>query len=133
MDVTPALIASTALSAGPPSVAMPDALATARFNALMQTPLPPSASISNPPAPTASEGAIVGERILQGLQSVSSELQSTWKSVQTGLDSAATTAMSMQELLRLQLQLVQVSVQYDFVGKAVSRSTQNLDQLVRVQ
>ena len=41
--------------------------------------------------------------------------------------------MGMQDLLKLQLQLVQVSVQYDLVGKAVSRSTQNFDQLVRIQ
>ena len=91
----------------------------------------PLASASAP-APQAPES--VGERILQGMQNVSGNFQTTWKSVQASLDaSASASAMSMQELLKLQLQLVQVSVQYDLVGKAVSRSTQNLDQLVRVQ
>ena len=74
----------------------------------------------------------MGDRILAGMQSVSGEFQSAWKSVSASLDANAET-MGMQDLLKLQMHLVQVSVQYVLVGKAVSRSTQNFDQLVRVQ
>lgn len=74
----------------------------------------------------------MGDRILAGMQSVSGEFQSAWKSVSASLDANAET-MGMHNLLKLQMHLVQVSVQYDLVGKAVSRSTQNFDQLVRVQ
>lgn len=35
-------------------------------------------------------------------------------------------------LLRLQADMLQLSVQYEVVGKAVTRSTQNLDTLVRM-
>jgi type III secretion protein I len=33
----------------------------------------------------------------------------------------------------LQLGITQVSIQYDLVGKIISRSTQNIDQLVKLQ
>ena len=40
---------------------------------------------------------------------------------------------NVAELLKVQVALMQISVQYELIGKAVSRSTQNLDQLVKVQ
>jgi type III secretion protein I len=39
---------------------------------------------------------------------------------------------AISDMLRLQTELLQVSVQYELVGKAVSRSTQNIDTLVRM-
>ena len=89
--------------------------------------LMPSASLA-----TATTAGSMGERILSGMNNVSGDFQSAWKSVSTVLD-AGDKNMNMQDLLKLQLQLVQVSVQYDLMGKAVSRSTQNLDQLLRLQ
>lgn len=131
LPVLPAPVAPTAV---------PDASATARFAALMQSPAAagtPAMDHSASAAATAMHPAIdsptsVGDRILAGMQGVSSDFQSAWKSVAATLDASADT-MGMQDMLKLQMQLVQVSVQYDLVGKAVSRSTQNFDQLVRVQ
>lgn len=49
------------------------------------------------------------------------------------LNSTASASLNIQDMLKLQMQLVQTSFQYELVGKAISRSTQNLDQLVRIQ
>ena len=119
---------------GAQTAAAPDALATARFATLMQAPPTAATPVAQAAAAAVSPAATqsVGDRILAGMQSVSGEFQSAWKSVAASLDASAET-MGMQELLKLQMNLVQVSVQYDMVGKAVSRSTQNFDQLVRVQ
>jgi type III secretion protein I len=144
MDIAtlPAL-ASTSSPLLPATVpAAPDALATARFNALMQhSPVPnaqaaATATSAGAPTTTATSPAVlsnsVGDRILHGMEGVSNNFQSAWKSVNATLDASAQST-SMQDMMRLQLQLVQVSVQYELVSKAVSRSTQNFDQLVRIQ
>jgi len=137
MDIlaTPAVVSTLPPLAAPAvQPAAPNDLAAARFSALMQA--PPAAATPTAQAAAAAAHAAephsVGDRILAGMQSVSGEFQSAWKSVSASLDANAET-MGMQDLLKLQMHLVQVSVQYDLVGKAVSRSTQNFDQLVRVQ
>lgn len=132
--------ATQALGAAPAPMAAPDSLAAARFSAIMghqPTPVAEAVQVALAPAAAGSSVAAtspgsMGERILSGMNNVSSDFQSAWKSVSTVLD-ANDKNMNMQDLLKLQLQLVQVSVQYDLVGKAVSRSTQNLDQLLRLQ
>lgn len=146
MDIAtlPALVSTPATLSPATTPAVPDASATARFAALMQqspvsaAPLPhEAASAASGAADVAGRSQAVGpqsmgDRILQGMQSVSGDFQAAWKSVNTSLNASAS-SVSMQDMMRLQLQLVQVSVQYDLVGKAVSRSTQNFDQLVRIQ
>lgn len=127
--------ATQALTAPTASMAAPDSLAAARFGAIMGQPTPVAEAVQAALAPATAAGTTpgsMGERILSGMNNVSSDFQSAWKSVSTVLD-ASDKNMNMQDLLKLQLQLVQVSVQYDLVGKAVSRSTQNLDQLLRLQ
>lgn len=139
-----ALAPSTPALTAPVSVAPQgaDHLAAARFAAIMAQPTPvaaaahtvaqtaaqpaPADAIAGPAAPHS-----MGERILTGMQGVSSDFQAAWKSVSATLD--GNPAIGMQDMLKLQMQLVQVSVQYDLVGKAVTRSTQNIDQLVRLQ
>jgi len=73
----------------------------------------------------------LGAQILSGLHSASVNYAQKWKSVTEGLDgmSAHPSASSM---LRVQSELLQVSLQYELVGKAISRSTQNIDTLVRM-
>jgi type III secretion protein I len=65
------------------------------------------------------------------MQGLSSEFQQSWKTVNAVLDGGA--AMTTYDMLKLQMGLTQMSIQYDLVGKAISRSTQNLDQLVKMQ
>lgn len=122
--------------------AAPDAAATQRFSALMQ----PSAAegvgavvaalpAADMPAlePAAVKGpASVGDRVLNGMQNVSDEFRGHWTRVSEMLR-AHNPELSMESMLKLQMHLTQASMQYDMLGKAVSRATQNFDQLVRVQ
>lgn len=73
----------------------------------------------------------MGDSILASMQSVSSGFKQSMGMVQAALDSGQ--AMTMSDMLRVQMGLAQVSVQYELVGKAVSRAAQNLDQLVKLQ
>jgi len=116
-----------------PTPGAADAGAVARFSELMTVP----DAADGVDAPAAVEAAAptgtatLGDNILGGLQHLSTELQQTWSSVGSALNGAG--ALGMQDLLKMQLGLSQMSVQYELVGKAVSRSTQNLDQLVKLQ
>ena len=125
------------------NIAKPDALAAARFSELMrvETLAPPvamqpavelvsvNASIQTPVAPV--EGASIGDRILSGMQGLSNDVQQSWATVKNALDN--TSNMTTADMLKLQMGLTQMSIQYDLVGKAISRSTQNLDQLLKMQ
>lgn len=123
-----------ALSAVPVAAA-PDAAAVQRFAALMQPPAPEAASAA---VGTASVHAAAiapqsfGDRVLSGMHSVSNDFRESWTraAATLGPDGAA---MDMKQLMSLQLHLAQASVQYELVGKGISRATQNFDQLVRVQ
>jgi type III secretion protein I len=142
MDIiTSSLIQSfsnTSVTDQPVGLAAPDVSATARFNAVM-SPQPSEAAygvagvgmgeannISVNPA-----SATLGDKILNGVQNLSSEFQQSWKTVNKALDPSG--SLSTTDLLKLQLGITQVSIQYDLVGKIISRSTQNIDQLVKLQ
>ncbi|WP_159910929.1 EscI/YscI/HrpB family type III secretion system inner rod protein [Pantoea sp. 18069] len=119
-----------------PAAAAPNAAAVQQFAALMQAPAPeavaPAAASTTALATTAMAPQSFGDRVLHGMQNVSNDFRESWTRASETLrpDSAS---MDMQQMLSLQLHLTQTSVQYDLVGKAISRSTQNFDQLVRVQ
>lgn len=123
-----------ALSAVPVAAA-PEAAAVQRFAALMQPPAPEAVGAA---VGTASVQAAAiapqsfGDRVLSGMQSVSNDFRESWTRAAGTLEPDGA-AMSMQQMMSLQLHLTQASVQYDLMGKAISRSTQNFDQLVRVQ
>lgn len=117
--------------------AEPASLVTERFNALMNAPQDPalggvpaalqSAFAAAPPdaSPT------LGGQILSGLRGVATDFSDKWKDVAHSLDGMGGQP-AVSDMLRLQTELLQVSVQYELVGKAVSRSTQNVDTLVRM-
>lgn len=72
----------------------------------------------------------VGDAILAGLQSASNDLAQSW--------SGATAALSQSDLtvadvLRWQQVLLQSSIQYELLGKVISKSTQNLDHVLKTQ
>lgn len=74
----------------------------------------------------------MGERILTGMQSASGDMQSSWKNI-AGVLEGGDRNVNMQDMLRMQMNLMQVTMQYELVGKAVSRAGQNIDHLVRLQ
>lgn len=109
-----------------------------RFNAMMAASdagAPAMAGLTSAPllSPVATPDAAptLGNHILSSLRATAGEVSEKWQGVASGLD-AMGTQPHMADLLRLQTNLVQASVQYELVGKAVSRSTQNVDALVRM-
>lgn len=117
------------------ATATADAGASARFVEIMETGVvaqtgsPATAVIDSGAAATSANS--LGDRILGGLSSASSDFQTSLKTVSSLLEGS--NVMSTTDLLKLQLNLVQVSIQYDLIGKAISRSTQNIDQMVKIQ
>ena len=102
-----------------------------RFAQLVQSPAAPVqtapvAATDNAIAPTP------GESILNGMSSLGTEFRDSWAALQQMLARPAGD-MTVAEMLRMQLQMVQLSVQVEMVGKTVSKTTQNLDQLAKLQ
>lgn len=116
-------------------------LATERFNAIMNAPdmgrVTGTASASTtivqspitPSIDTASP--TLGNQILSGLRSTAADFSQKWQNIAVGLDKTVTQP-NIADMLRLQSELMQVSVQYELVGKAVSRTTQNIDAMVKM-
>lgn len=140
MDISTVSMALSA-SANPAPVAPPalqpaDERATAQFASMMAAPIP--AAELAPVTLTDTSVMVVpvqpptmGDQILNGLQTVSSELKQSISDVSAALKPGVD--VSVSDLLRVQMGLMQVSVTYELVGKGISKSTQNLDQLVKLQ
>jgi type III secretion protein I len=137
-----------ALSAALPPVlntpaTAPAQLATERFNAVMNAPAVDEAGAT--PALTGLQAALqtafaqpvdaapqtLGNQILGSLRSTTTEYAEKWQGISGRLD-AMGGQPSVADMMRLQADLLQVSVNYEMVSKAVSRSTQNIDSLVRM-
>ncbi len=115
--------------------AAPDELAAARFATIMQSSevakagLPQSASV--PTTEPAATPTSLGDRMLASLQGASEDFRKVWHDAETRLK--ADESLKMQDMMIMQLQISQMAVGYELIGKIVSRSTQNIDQLVRIQ
>ncbi|MVW78580.1 type III secretion system inner rod subunit SctI [Bordetella sp. 02P26C-1] len=117
----------------------PSELVTERFNAMMSsapvhavaTTATPAGAMISTAASSALQGQGLGHQILAGLQSASSGYTQRWKDMAIGLEQVARHP-SAANMLKVQSELLQASVQYELVGKAISRSTQNIDTLVRM-
>ena len=72
----------------------------------------------------------LGDAILQGLQSASNDITSAWRATGEVLNKPDIT---VSDMLRVQTMLLQSSVQYELVGKAVSKSTQSLENILKTQ
>lgn len=86
---------------------------------------PATATPSGPAAPRT-----LGDAILQGLQSTSNDITSAWRATGEVLNKPDIT---ISDMLRVQTMLLQSSVQYELVGKAVSKSTQSLENILKTQ
>jgi type III secretion system YscI/HrpB-like protein len=140
MDIAATSLATTLMGStlGPASapLAPADPLATAQFAQMMGAQAP----ATEPPQPVVIDSAAVllpaenrtmGDNILTGMESMSSEYRQAMTKVNAALDSSGD--MTISDMLRLQMGLMQISVQHELVAKGISRSTQNLDQLVKIQ
>jgi len=134
--LTSTLMTQALPAAEPPAPVAPSGLATARFNAIMNAPESPalsgvSAALQSAFAPAPAAASTLGGQILSGLRGMSADFSDKWQGIARSLDKVGTQP-AIADLLRMQTELLQVSVQYELVGKAVSRSTQNIDTMVRM-
>jgi type III secretion protein I len=77
-------------------------------------------------------GATPGDSILEGMKGLGSDFRESWSALRTALEGPMD-KMTITDMLRLQLQMVQISVQVELVGKAISKATSNIDQLSKLQ
>ncbi|NMK47570.1 type III secretion system inner rod subunit SctI [Achromobacter sp. Bel] len=130
---------SAALTTPAAPAAAPAQLAMERFNAVMNAPeagAPALAGLHSPlptmvAAPLDGGPQTLGNQILASLRSTTTEYSEKWQGISGRLD-ALGAQPSVADMMRLQAELLQVSVHYEIVGKAVSRTTQNIDTLVRM-
>lgn len=140
MDIAAVAIAQLAPLPAATPPAPPTTLATERFNAIMNGPDmgtvtgPLSVSptvVQTVPAPLDTTAPTLGNQILSSLRSTAADFSQKWQNIAVGLDKTVTQP-NIADMLRVQSELVQVSVQYELVGKAVSRTTQNIDAMVKM-
>jgi type III secretion protein I len=128
---------SSEVGAGGTALAAPDARAAERFAEIMQAgpvsmgPVTAAAPEVLPAAVSTATTQTIGDKILGGLSSLSTDFQQSWKSVAAVVNNDG--MVTTNDMLKLQMNLTQMSVQYDLLGKAISRSTQNVEQLVKIQ
>ncbi|MNX71023.1 Type III secretion needle MxiH like protein [compost metagenome] len=117
----------------------PAQLATERFNAVMSAPDVDAPALTGlqaalqtafaPPVDAAPQ--TLGNQILASLRNTTTEYSEKWQGISGRLD-AMGAQPSVADMMRLQADLLHVSVNYEMVSKAVSRTTQNIDSLVRM-
>jgi type III secretion protein I len=107
------------------------------FSAATPTSQPTSQPPSSAPGPLAAPAQVkpavpttLGDAILSGLKSASADISRNWTETASAVSNPMLTTSDM---LRLQVTLIQTSVQYELLGKGISRSTQNLDQILKTQ
>lgn len=138
MDIAVAQLVNLAAPATAPAPLVPlappaDALATERFASAM-APVPqtlPADAVADSSPVVPVEGASLGDAILGGLQNLSTDFKHSLASIQTVLDQPG--SLGMSELLKMQMHMVQLSLNHELMGKVVSRTTQDIDQLVKLQ
>ena len=87
-----------------------------------------SVATENRPA----EAQTMGDRILGGLQGVADNIHDKWQQVGQVLDKQGADA-SAKDMLKVQAHMLEVSVEYDAVGKLVTRTSKNIEDLVKTQ
>lgn len=134
---TPAEPLSTSPTASTPDVArfqlaLSDVPGTDSSNMAAVSPDAASVMVGKPAAALDVPGAprTLGDAILQGLQSASNDITNAWRATGEVLNKPDVT---VSDMLRVQTMLLQSSVQYELVGKAVSKSTQSLENILKTQ
>lgn len=74
----------------------------------------------------------LGDAILSGLTQVTSGFQQAWDNVRVGVPSEMA-AMSLSEMYEKQIQLFDFSLQVQTLGHGVSKVSQDLNELLKIQ
>lgn len=124
---------------GVAALAAPSSESVARFDAAMgdaegwldgAVPGGPFGADTGPPGPAGRNLSEMGDRVMNKLDVISDDymaLKSNFGATPDGR------APPIVEMLRMQANLVQATVTFELVSKVISRSTQNIDQLTRIQ
>ena len=72
----------------------------------------------------------LGDVILNTLESSSSQIRTAW--TEAG-QTFTRSEVLMSDMLRLQMTVLEASIQYDLISKGISKANQSLDQLLRTQ
>lgn len=111
----------------------PDADA-ARFTDALQGHQPPQAPLDAPPEALPGVGGPgnLGDAILRSMEEAGREYMAKTQEIHTALTERGQ-ELTTTALLRLQVQLTDASMFVDLLGKAVSKATQHVDQLTKLQ
>ena len=101
----------------------------ARFADMVQPAAPP---VDSPGVNDPIVASTPGDSILNGMSSLGTEFRDAWATMQQAL-ARSSGEMTVAEMLRMQMNMVQLSVQVEMVGKTISKATQNIDQLTKLQ
>ncbi len=72
----------------------------------------------------------LGGAILESLESASTQIKTRWSQATQALERPE---LTMSEVVRLQMAVVESSIQFEIVSKGIGKANQNLDQLLRTQ
>lgn len=107
----------------------------ARFDAALNAPEAAPQAVSGPAVEQTTAARTDGPRnlgnaILEGLHSASQDVSQRWKAAAQALEKPE---LGVADLMRLQLNVVQGSLQWELVSKAIGKSAQNLEQIIKAQ
>lgn len=126
--------AASQLSQGNEATGVAPASDVERFENLMQGPgAEPSKAndiLGTGPAAHAA-GNTLGDKVLDGMQGLKSGYDSQLEKIQTSLSDV--NPMSTKEMFQLQVDLAKLTLQGELINKTVTKSTQNLDTLLKSQ
>ena len=142
--LAPATGASAVPAAGAATAAMPPSDAAVQdFKSMLQPDNPASGeagALQGAPAeqgaqatqqPDAIEPVTFGDAILHKLEQLRGGINDNWQALmQAGQDGHP---LSSVEMVQFQLKAVQTSFQFEFAGKVVAKSEQNIETLVKMQ
>ena len=84
----------------------------------------------SPDTTVALNSKTLGDAILNTLNTASTQMNQTWHQA---AQAVANKELNMADMLQLQMSVIQTSIQYELLSKGISKSTQNLDQILKTQ
>lgn len=93
----------------------------------------------NAPAVTdrlpASAGGLanMGDAIIRGMQAVGQHYQETTNGLHASIKESAASPLNIGGLLQIQARLIEVTMEVEVVSKGISKTTQHVDQLTKLQ
>jgi len=102
----------------------------ARFADLLPARVPSVAAVDRAAMPA--QGAGIGDTILRSVDAAGRQYAAQAEQVHA-LFGVKGSELSVMDLIRVQFQMIDTSLQVDLISKAVSKSTQHVDQLTKLQ